>query len=91
MEAKIAKEREKRVTRTAGYDNDEDVSRQDFGSSTELDELEAASSLIDRGEGNGWHEPPREPGLNPGALVGAAQFQDPREAELHVEENRSRG
>jgi len=53
--------------------------------------LEATSSLVDTGEGNGWHEPPREPGLNPGALVGAAQFQDPREEELHVEENRSRG
>jgi len=32
---------------TAGYDNDEDAWRQEFGSDTELDELEAAGGLVD--------------------------------------------
>ena len=86
MEARIAKEQGKRVPRTAGYDNDKDALRREFGSDTELDELEAAGSLIDTGGGHGWQEPRREHGPNLGALVGAAQFQDPREAESHVKE-----
>ena len=86
MEARIAKERGKRVERTAGYDNDEDALRREFASDTELDELEAAGSLVDTG-GHGWQEPRREHGPNPGALVGAAQFQDRGEAESYVEES----
>jgi len=86
LEARIAKERGKRVARTAGYDNDEDELRQEFGSDTELDELEAGGGLVDTGGGHGRQEPRREHGPNPGSLVGAAQFQDPREAESHVEE-----
>jgi len=46
LEARIAKERGKRVERTAGYDNDEDALRREFGSDTELNELEAAASWI---------------------------------------------
>jgi len=42
LEAKIAKERGKRVERTVGYDDDEDALRREFGSDTELDELETA-------------------------------------------------
>ena len=51
MEAKIAKERGKRVERTVGYDNhsDEDVLRREFGSDTELDELETAGGRADSG------------------------------------------
>ena len=51
MEAKIAKERGKRVERTVGYDNDsdEDVLRWEFGSDTELDELETAGGRADSG------------------------------------------
>jgi len=86
LEARIAKERGKRVERPAGYDNDEDVLRREFGSDTELDELEAAGSLVDTGGGHGRQEPGREHGPNLEALVGAAQFQDPGEAESHVEE-----
>jgi len=86
LEARIAKERGKRVERTAGYDNDEDALRREFGSYTELDELEAAGGLVDTGGGHGRQEPWREHGPNPGGLVGAAQFQDPGEAESHVEE-----
>jgi len=86
LKARIAKERGKRVERTAGYDNDEDPLRREFGSDTELDELEAAGGLADTGVGHGRQEPRREHGPNPGALVGAAQFQDPGEAESHVEE-----
>jgi len=86
LEARIAKEREKWVERTAGYDNDEDALRREFGSDTELDELEAAGGLIDTGGGHGWQELWREHGPNPGALVGAAQFQDTEEPESHVEE-----
>jgi len=69
----------------AGYDNDEDPLRREFGSDTELDELEAAGGLVDR-RGHGRHEPRRDHGLNQGVLVGAAKFQDRGEAELHVEE-----
>jgi len=86
LEARIGKERGKRVERTAGYDNDEDALRREFGSDTELDELEAAGGLVDTTRGHGRQEPRRERGPNPGALVGAAQFQDPGEAKSHVEE-----
>ena len=86
MEARIAKERGKRVERTAGYDNDGDALRREFGSDTELDELEAAGGLVDTEGGHDRQEPRREHGPNPGALVGAAQFQDPGEGESHVEE-----
>jgi len=86
LEARIAKQRGKRVDRTAGYDNDEDALRREFRSDTELDELEAAGGLVDIGGGHGRQEPRREHGPNPGARVGAAQFQDLGEAESHVEE-----
>jgi len=86
LEARIANERGKRVERTAGYDKDEDAVRREFGSDTELDEMEAAGGLVDSGEGHGRQEPRREQGPNLGALVGAAQFQDRGEAESHVEE-----
>jgi len=85
LEPRITKERGKRVERTAGYDNDEDALRREFGSDTELDELEAAGGLVDTG-GHGRQEPWPEHGPNPGALVGAAQFQSPGEAQSHVEE-----
>jgi len=86
LDARIAKEWGKPVERTAGYDNDEEVLKREFGSDTKLDELEAAGGLVDTGGGHGRQEPRREHGPNPGALVGAAQFQDPGEAESHVEE-----
>jgi len=86
LEARIAKKRGKQVASTAGYNNDEDSLRREFGSDTELNKLEAAGSLVDSGGGHGRQEPRREHGPNPGALVGAAQFQDPGEAESHVEE-----
>jgi len=86
LEARITKEWGKQVERTAGYGNDEDALRREFGSNTELDELEAAGSLMDTGGGHGQHKPQGEHGPNPGALVGAAQFQDRGEVESHVEE-----
>ena len=85
MEARIAKERGKRVERTAGYHNDEDALSREFRRDTELDELEAAGGLVDTG-GHGRQERQREHGPNPGALVSAGQFQGPGEAESHVEE-----
>jgi len=85
LEARIAKKRGKWVERTAGCDNDENALRRAFGSDTELDELEAAGGLVDTG-GHGRQEPRREHGPNPGALDGTAQFQDPGEAEVHVDE-----
>jgi len=87
LEARIAKEWGKRVERTAGYDNDEDALRCQLGSDTELDESEAAGSLLDTRGGHGRHEPRREHGPNRGALVGAAQLQDRGEAKSHVEES----
>jgi len=86
LEARIGKEPGKRVERTAGYDNDDDALRQEFGSDRELDELEATGGLVDTAGGHGWQEPRREYRLNAGALVGAGQFLDPGEAESHVEE-----
>ena len=74
MEARIAKERGKRVERTAGYDNDEYALRREFRSNTELDELEAAGGLVDTEGGHDRQEPRREHGPNPGVLVGAAKF-----------------
>jgi len=73
LEAKIAKERGKRLEWTVGYDNDEDTLRREFGSDTELDELETAGGRVDSGR-HSQREPHREHGANPGALVGAAQF-----------------
>jgi len=57
VEARIAKERGKRVERTARYDNNEDALRWKFGSDTELDELETAGGLVDIGGGHGRQEP----------------------------------
>ena len=72
MEAKIAKERGKRVERMVRYDNDEDVLRLEVGSDTQLDELETACGRVDSGR-HSQREPQQEHGANPGALVGAAQ------------------
>jgi len=83
--ANIAKERGKRVERTVGYDNDEYALRREFGSDTELDELETAGGRADSGR-HSQREPLAEHGANPGALVGAAQFQEPRDTESQVEE-----
>jgi len=85
LEAKIAKEQGKRVERTVGYDNDEDALRWEFGSDTELDELETAGGRADSGR-HSQRELQREHGANPGARVGAAQFREPRDTELQVEE-----
>jgi len=85
LEAKIAKERGKRVEWTVGYDNDEDALRREFGSYTELDELETAGGRADSGRYS-QREPQRAHGANPGILVGAVQFREPRDTESHVEE-----
>jgi len=85
LEGKIAKEWGKQVERTVGYHNDEDALRQEFGSDTELDELETAGSRADSGR-HSQRGPQREHGANPGALVGAAQFREPRDTESQVEE-----
>ena len=60
--------------------------RREFGSDTELDELEAAGGLVNSEGGPGRQELRREHGPNPEALVGTAQFQDPVEVESNVEE-----
>jgi len=73
LEAKITKELGKQVVRTVGYDNDEDILRREFGSDTELDELETAGSRVDSRR-HSQHERQRKHGVNPGALVGVAQF-----------------
>jgi len=85
LEAKIAKQRGKRVERTVGYDNDEYALRRGFGSDTELDELETAGGHTDSGRPS-QRVLQREHGANPGALVGAAQFGEPRDTESQVEE-----
>jgi len=85
LEAKIAKERRKRFERTVGYDNDEEALRREFGSDTELDELETAGGHVDSGR-HSQREQQQEHGANLGALVGAAQFREPRDTESQVEE-----
>jgi len=85
LEATIAKERGKRVARTVGYDNDEDTLRREFGCDTELNELETAGCRPDSGR-HSQRKPQREHGANPGALVGAVQFREPRDTESQVEE-----
>ena len=85
MEAKIPKVRGKRVERMVGYDNDVDALRREFGSDTELDELEMAGGRTDSGR-HSQREAQREHGANPGALVGAAEFLEPRDKEPQVEE-----
>jgi len=83
--AKIGKERGNLVARTVGHHNDEDALRQELGSDTKLDELETASGRTDSGR-HSQREPQREHGANPEALVGAAQFREPRDTESQVEE-----
>ena len=85
MEAKIAKERGKRVKRPVGYNNDEDALRREFGSDTEQDELKTAGRRADSGR-HSQRGPQREHGANLGALVGAVQFREPRDTESQVEE-----
>jgi len=68
-----------------GYDNDEDVLRREFGSDTELDELETAGGRLDSGS-HSQRKPWREHGVNLGALVGAAQFREPGDTESQVKE-----
>jgi len=60
--------------------------RLEFGSDTELNELEAAGGLVETPAGQGRQEPWREHGHKPGAMVRAQEFQDTREVESHVEE-----
>ena len=73
------------MERTVGYHNDEHALRREFGSDTELDELETAGGRADSGR-HCQREPEREHGANPGALVGAALFREPRDTQSLVEE-----
>ena len=56
LEARITKEREKRVKRITGYDNDKYVLRTEFESDLQLDESEAAGGLADIGRRYGQRE-----------------------------------
>ena len=47
MEARIARERGKQVERTAGYSNDQEALRREFGMGPEPDGLESAGSVAD--------------------------------------------
>jgi len=55
--------------RTVGYDNDDEVLRREFGSYTELDEIETAGGRADSRR-QSQRKPEREHVTNPGALVG---------------------
>ena len=84
LEARIAKKRGKLVERPAGYENDENALRREFGSDTELDKLEVAGGLPDTVE-HCWRERPREHGVTARVLASAAQFQRPADLESQVE------
>jgi len=73
-----------------GYANDEDTLRREFGSYTELDELETAGGHTDSGR-HSEREQQREHGPNPGVLVGAAQFRGIWGHTIAGCRNRSRG
>ena len=47
LEAKIARERGKQVERTAGYSNDEEALRREFGMGPEPNGLESAGGVTD--------------------------------------------
>ena len=47
LEARIARERGKQVERTAGYSNDEEVLRREFGMGPGPDGLESAGGVAD--------------------------------------------
>ena len=81
----MVKERGKLVERKAGYENDENILKQEFGSDTELDELEVAGGLPDTVEHH-QHAQPHEYGMNVGILASTAQFQRPVNLESQVEE-----
>jgi len=84
LEAKIAKQRGKRVERTVGYDNEEDALRREFGSDMELDELEMAGGRVDSGR-HSQRKPQRENTANPEGRVGAAEFAESSDTESQVE------
>src|SRR5437899_12969668 len=71
LEARMAKERGKRVERTTGYDNDEDALRREFGSDPEPDESEVAGGPADIGGRYGKREQQRDCMGNLGARVSA--------------------
>lgn len=91
LEGKIAKERGKHVERTAGYSNDEEALRREFGSDPTLEESEAAGGLAARGRGQGQREPQRDQGANPRAPADAALFREPEDAPSQVEETDPEG
>ena len=86
MEARIAKEQEKQVERTTGYDNDEDALRREFGSDPEPDESEVAGGPADTGRRYGQREQQRDRGVNLGAWVSAVPLREPTDAQSQVEE-----
>lgn len=67
-------------------DNAKDALRREFGNNISLHELVAAGYLVNIG-GHGQHEPPPEQRLNLRALIGAAEFLHPGDAELDFEES----
>lgn len=79
LEARIAKERGKRAERTAGYSNDEDALRREFGSDPEVEGSEAAGGRADTGRGHGQREAQRDQGANLRAVVDVAQLGEPED------------
>ena len=86
LEARIAKERGKRVERTTGYDNDEDTLRREFGSDPEPDESEVAGGPADIGGRYGQGEQQRDRRVNLRAGVSAVPLREPTDAQSQVEE-----
>ena len=86
LDARIAKEPGERVVSTAGFDNDNNILRREFGSDKKLDELGAAGWLMETGGRYGRHELWQEQGPNLGTLFGAAQIPDPVEVKSHIKE-----
>ena len=76
LEARIAQERGKHVERTAGYSNDDEALRQEFGIDLEPEVSEsAAGSLADPGREHGRRERERHQRVD---LRGAAAAAPPR-------------
>ena len=75
LEAKIAQERGKRVERTAGYSNDDDALRREFGIDLEPEVSESAQGGL------------ADPGEDLEGLVEATLFREPLGGEEQIEES----
>jgi len=69
----------------AGYSDDEDALRREFGIDPEVDGSEATGRLRDAGRGHGRHRPQWDQGANLGVFDDVALSREPADALSQVE------